>query len=65
MEADEESGSADVNYWLDQCKDRIGPSENVKLILLSDAGAGSYDRFWINTSLRGCLTLKLTIEVAT
>lgn len=52
MESAEESGSIDMNYYLDILKDRIG--NHVKIIFVVDSGAGNYDTLWITSSLRGC-----------
>jgi len=61
METDEESGSIDMDYYLDFCKEKIG--KNVKMIWIVDSGAGNYDTLWLTTSLRGYMAFELEIEV--
>ena len=61
MECDEESGSNDMDYYLERFKERIG--DNVKTICVLDALPGDYKTFWITSSLRGGLCVKVDIEV--
>jgi len=62
MEGDEESGSVDMDYYLDKLKEKIGKC--VKMIWIVDSGAGNYDRLWITDSLRGCMITTLKIAVS-
>ncbi|CCD13620.1 unnamed protein product, partial [Trypanosoma congolense IL3000] len=50
IEASEESGSMDLPFYLNKCRDRIG---NVDLLICLDSGAMSYDQLWLTTALRG------------
>lgn len=59
MESDEESGSHDMNYYLDFLKEKIG--NNVKTVWILDSGAGDYESLWVTSSLRGCFAVKLEI----
>ena len=49
IEACEESGSPDLEAYLDALKDHLG---DVELLICLDSGAISYDRLWVTTSLR-------------
>ena len=60
IETDEESGSADMPYWLDQIHQRCG---NVALIVVLDSTSADYDRFWLTTSFRGCVNFTLNVKV--
>lgn len=60
IEACEESGSYDLPYYIDALKDRIG---NPSLVICLDSGCGNYDQLWTTTSLRGLVTVKLTIDI--
>src|SRR6185312_15989389 len=59
IEASEESGSVDLNDYLEALSERIGEPS---LVLCLDAGCATYDRLWVTTSLRGVLvgTLRVT-----
>jgi acetylornithine deacetylase/succinyl-diaminopimelate desuccinylase-like protein len=57
-EGDEESGTGDVEYWVEKIKDRLGVP---KLIMCLDSGTIDYDRLWITTSLRGVCSIILKI----
>ena len=60
IEASEESGSIDLEYYLKQLKTRVGiPS----LIVCLDSGAGNYEQLWGTTSLRGVVSGNLEIQV--
>ena len=60
IEFSEESGSPDLPYYIEQCKDIIKTPD---LVVCLDSGAGDYKRFWTTTSLRGMigLTMKVTV----
>jgi acetylornithine deacetylase/succinyl-diaminopimelate desuccinylase-like protein len=60
IEASEESGSPDLEAYLDLLKDHLG---NVELMICLDSGALTYDRLWVTTSLRGVVNVDLEIEV--
>ena len=60
IEASEESGSPDLEAYLDHLKDHLG---QVELMICLDSGALTYDRLWVTTSLRGILNVELTIKV--
>ncbi|MDI6745545.1 MAG: M20 family metallopeptidase [Rhodocyclaceae bacterium] len=60
IESCEESGSADLPYYVEALKDRIGTPD---LVICLDAECGSYDELWCTTSLRGNLTGTLRVEV--
>jgi acetylornithine deacetylase/succinyl-diaminopimelate desuccinylase-like protein len=60
IEASEESGSPDLDAYLDLLKDQLGP---VELLICLDSGALTYDRLWVTTSLRGVLNAELTVQV--
>ncbi len=60
IEASEESGSIDLEYYLAQLKVRIGTPS---LIVCLDSGAGNYEKLWGTTSLRGLVGGELTIKV--
>ena len=56
----EESGSPDLPYYMENCKDIIG---DVDLVICLDSGAGNYEQFWTTVSLRGMIACKLQINV--
>ena len=60
IEASEESGSPDLESYLDLLKDHLG---DVELLICLDSGALTYDRLWVTTSLRGVLNAELTVQV--
>ncbi|MFE3515197.1 M20/M25/M40 family metallo-hydrolase [Streptomyces sp. NPDC059166] len=60
FETGEESGSPDLDHWLDVLSPRIG---SVDLLMCLDSGAGDYDRLWLVTSLRGHCSGRLDIQV--
>lgn len=60
IEASEESGSPDLMPYINNLKDRIG---NLDLIICLDSGCGTYDQFWLTTSLRGVCAGNLKVEV--
>jgi acetylornithine deacetylase/succinyl-diaminopimelate desuccinylase-like protein len=62
IEASEESGSPDLEAYLDHLKDDLG---QVELMICLDSGALTYDRLWVTTSLRGVVNVDLEIEVLT
>ncbi len=60
IETDEESGSGDMQFWLEQIQHRCG---DVSLILVLDGTAADYERMWMTTSFRGCINLTLNVQV--
>ena len=60
IEASEESGSVDLEVYLDDLADHLG---NVELLICLDSGALTYDRLWVTTSLRGVVNVGLTVRV--
>ncbi len=62
IEASEESGSPDLDAYLDHLSDRLG---RVELMICLDSGALTYDRLWVTTSLRGLANVEVTVEVLT
>jgi acetylornithine deacetylase/succinyl-diaminopimelate desuccinylase-like protein len=62
IEASEESGSPDLEAYLDHLAPRIG---EVALVICLDSGCATYDRLWVTTSLRGVLIATLTVSVLT
>lgn len=62
IEGSEESGSPDLPAHFEALKKEIGKPD---LVICLDSGAGSYDRLWITTSLRGILVGDLKVSVLT
>ena len=60
IEASEESGSPDLEAYLDHLADHLG---EVELLICLDSGAVSYDRLWVTTSLRGNVNVEVTVSV--
>eukprot|EP01089_Gocevia_fonbrunei_P022580 TRINITY_DN9177_c0_g1_i1.p1 TRINITY_DN9177_c0_g1~~TRINITY_DN9177_c0_g1_i1.p1 ORF type:complete len:480 (+),score=141.81 TRINITY_DN9177_c0_g1_i1:32-1471(+) len=60
IEACEESGSPDLEYYVDKLTPRIG---NIGLIVCLDSGCGDYTHFWMTTSLRGIASGTLTVKI--
>lgn len=60
IEASEESGSPDLEAYLDELRDHLG---QVELMICLDSGALTYDRLWVTTSLRGVVNVDLTVAV--
>lgn len=61
IEACEESGSPDLPFHLDSLiqENLLG---DVSLIVCLDSGAGSYDAFYMTTSIRGLLMTKMKVS---
>jgi acetylornithine deacetylase/succinyl-diaminopimelate desuccinylase-like protein len=62
IEADEESGSSDLPYYIDALQDHIG---SPSLVICLDSGCGNYDQLWVTTSLRGLANGTLTVSTLT
>ena len=60
IEACEESGSPDLEAYLDYLAPKLG---QVELMICLDSGALTYDRLWVTTSLRGVVMIDVTIDV--
>ena len=60
IEGCEESGSADLPYYIDLLKDDIGTPN---LVVCLDSGCGNYDQLWLTSSLRGVLAGDLKVEI--
>jgi acetylornithine deacetylase/succinyl-diaminopimelate desuccinylase-like protein len=60
IEASEESGSPDLPAYIEHLSDRIG---DLGLVVCLDSGAGTYDRLWTTSSLRGVAGGILNVEV--
>ncbi len=60
IEGSEESGSCDLDAYLEALSERIGTPS---LVICLDSGAASYDRLWLTASLRGLLGATLRVEV--
>jgi len=62
IEASEESGSPDLDFYVEKLKDKIG---NVSLVVCLDSSCGNYERLWLTVSLRGNITATLKVQVLT
>ncbi|HEY0662192.1 MAG TPA: M20/M25/M40 family metallo-hydrolase [Lysobacter sp.] len=60
IEACEESGSADLPYYVEHLAPRIGVPA---VVIALDAGCGNYDQLWLTTSLRGQVAGRLSVRV--
>jgi len=60
IECCEESGSVDLQAYIDLLSDKIGTP---RLVICLDSGCGNYDQLWMTTSLRGSIVGNLTVEV--
>jgi acetylornithine deacetylase/succinyl-diaminopimelate desuccinylase-like protein len=60
IEASEESGSPDLDAYLDELAPLLG---DVRLLICLDSGALTYDRLWVTNSLRGNIVLTITAHV--
>jgi acetylornithine deacetylase/succinyl-diaminopimelate desuccinylase-like protein len=59
-EGDEESGTGDVEAWIEILGSELGIP---KLVFCLDSGTLDYDRFWLTNSLRGYLVISLKVKV--
>jgi Acetylornithine deacetylase/Succinyl-diaminopimelate desuccinylase and related deacylases len=62
IEAGEESGSPDLEFYINALSDRIGA---IDLVVCLDSGCGNYEQLWLTTSLRGMAAGVLTVNVLT
>jgi acetylornithine deacetylase/succinyl-diaminopimelate desuccinylase-like protein len=60
IEACEESGSPDLEFYIERLQAVIG---SPSLVICLDSGAGNYDQLWTTTSLRGVVGGSLKVEV--
>jgi acetylornithine deacetylase/succinyl-diaminopimelate desuccinylase-like protein len=60
FEADEESGSKDIKFYIDKLKDRIG---KVDIVFCLDSGSGNYEQLWLTSTLRGVVMAVVTVKV--
>ncbi|WP_018684347.1 M20/M25/M40 family metallo-hydrolase [Actinokineospora enzanensis] len=60
LETGEESGSPDLPAYLDHLADRLG---QVSLVICLDSGGNDYERLWLTTSLRGLVSVTVTVRV--
>ena len=60
IEASEESGSPDLPAYIDALAPRIREPE---LVICLDSGCPTWDRLWLTTSLRGLLSLTVTVRM--
>src|SRR6202789_3541413 len=62
IEASEESGSPDLQAYVEHLRARIGAP---RLVICLDSGCLSYDRLWLTSSLRGNLVASVRVDVLT
>jgi acetylornithine deacetylase/succinyl-diaminopimelate desuccinylase-like protein len=62
IEASEESCDSDLDYYIEKLSPRFG---DVDLVVCLDAGGLTYDRLWLTSSLRGVMTVELTVALLT
>ena len=60
VETCEESGSADLPFYVERLAARL---REPSLVVCLDASCGNYDQLWGATSLRGLVTGDLTVEI--
>nr|WP_042183807.1 M20/M25/M40 family metallo-hydrolase [Kibdelosporangium sp. MJ126-NF4]CEL15875.1 Acetylornithine deacetylase/Succinyl-diaminopimelate desuccinylase and related deacylases [Kibdelosporangium sp. MJ126-NF4]CTQ93800.1 Acetylornithine deacetylase/Succinyl-diaminopimelate desuccinylase and related deacylases [Kibdelosporangium sp. MJ126-NF4] len=60
LETSEESGSPDLAPYLEHLRDRLG---DVTLVVCLDSGGSDYSRLWLTTSLRGMVSVDVTVRV--
>ena len=61
IETGEESGSPDLELYLDELKAHLGIPD---LVIILDTGGMDYDRLWITQSLRGIVAGTLSVKVS-
>jgi len=60
IEGCEESGSQDLEHYIDELKDEI---RHPNLVVCLDSGCGNYESLWLTGSLRGCISGDLRIQI--
>ncbi|MQA10000.1 MAG: M20/M25/M40 family metallo-hydrolase [Pseudonocardiaceae bacterium] len=60
LETGEESGSPDLPAYLEHLRPTLG---EVSLVVCLDSGGNDYQRLWLTTSLRGLVSVDLTVRV--
>jgi len=60
IEAREESGSQDLETYVEHLKDII---KTPTLVVCLDSGCGNYEQFWMTASLRGCVMSTLNVKI--
>jgi acetylornithine deacetylase/succinyl-diaminopimelate desuccinylase-like protein len=60
LETSEESGSPDLEAYLEAYRDRLG---DISLVVCLDSGGQDYERLWLTTSLRGLCSVTVTVTV--
>src|SRR5262249_36655557 len=60
VETCEESGSADLPFYVDSLAERLG---SPGLVVCLDSSCGNYEQLWGATSLRGLVKGTLTVEI--
>lgn len=61
LEAEEESGSKNLVYLLDKCKDWI---QTPDMCICCDSGALDYSTLWLTSTLRGMIGFNLKVSIA-
>jgi acetylornithine deacetylase/succinyl-diaminopimelate desuccinylase-like protein len=62
IESQEESGSPDLERYVQHLAARIGQPS---LVVCLDSGCGNYDQLWMTTSLRGLIAGNLKVQILT
>ena len=60
LETGEESGSPDLPAYMDHLAGRLG---DVTFVVCLDGGGGDYQRMWLTSSLRGLVSMTVTVRV--
>lgn len=60
LETSEESGSPDLEAYLEAYRERLGA---ISLVVCLDSGGQDYERLWLTTSLRGLVSTTVTVQV--
>jgi acetylornithine deacetylase/succinyl-diaminopimelate desuccinylase-like protein len=60
LELSEESGSPDLDAYLEAYRERLG---DISLVVCLDSGGQDYERLWLTTSLRGLVSTTVTVQV--
>src|SRR5579875_4155390 len=60
LETGEESGSPDLPAYMEHLAGRLG---DVTFVVCLDGGGGDYERLWLTSSLRGLVSVTVTVRV--